>query len=638
MGLNIATFSNVTGGNALFKALTHPKAADEARTLIAALRAAGPVAIYDPLGHAEAFANLHSLKDVDVTAVFVQRVEDAGRELFGRTIRVVTGLAQCQAKALFVAAFDAQRLVQQIQHLIPEGAKLVTLDSMRLPDKMLTNTRRYLDPLNFATNFALFRDQAGHHTRLTTSNYWHGYGAKETGVWLCLFDHDGRVLAQWSQDLPAGAGSIVIDSAEVRKRFGLAEFAGSLFMHVTHIAGHDVVKYALDTYGDDPKVLSCTHDANSWPSEFYGGLPAPQADEKVVMWIENSLPIPIPAGSVGLRKMGVESATRYLQKEIPAFGTYGLDVAELLPELRWPEQLEVCAGKYFVRPRYEVFKQHGRSRIAHANVERSDLGYDPNYPKVAAFLGKGYILPAPILPTRQYRTEVLPTPMATCQKELALAAVMYDATGTEVARHAFGRMPRNEMSLLDVNAFLARAKKSLPGGYGHVELAYDLAAGDQLDGWLHGLFRYQSLDNGHIAETSFGAHVFNIPVVYKGEPQSYTGHPPGLSTRLFLRLGDAPWDSMCQLIYPASGPWHPHSATDLILCNKEGVEIAKVSVAIPCSGSLLWRYSGMFDARTRQTAGNGAYVMIRDLTCRLFGYHGLINQEGAFSLDHMFGF
>ena len=61
-------------------------------------------------------------------------------------------------------------------------------------------------------------------------------------------------------------------------------------------------------------------------------------------------------------------------------------------------------------------------------------------------------------------------------------------------------------------------------------------------------------------------------------------------------------------------------------------------MAIPCSGSLLWRYSEMFDTKTRQTAGHGAYVMIRDLTCRLFGYHGLINQEGAFSFDHMFGF
>ena len=234
MTINIATFSNVTGGNALFKALTHPKAADEARTLIAALRAAGPVAIYDPLGHADAFANLHSLQDVDIRAVFVQRVEQVGRNLFGQTTQAVERLPQCETGTLFVTAFDAQRAVQQIRHLIPEGIKLITLDSMRLPEKMLTNTRRYLDPLNFATNFALFRDQGGHHTRLVTSNYWHGYGAKETGMWLCLFDHDGRVLAQWSQDMPPSLGSIVIDSAEVRKRFGLAEFQGSLFMHIQY--------------------------------------------------------------------------------------------------------------------------------------------------------------------------------------------------------------------------------------------------------------------------------------------------------------------------------------------------------------------------------------------------------------------
>jgi len=30
--------------------------------------------------------------------------------------------------------------------------------------------------------------------------------------------------------------------------------------------------------------------------------------------------------------------------------------------------------------------------------------------------------------------------------------------------------------------------------------------------------------------------------------------------------------------------------------------------------------------------------MVRDTTCRLFGYHGLIDPEGRFSLDHMFGF
>jgi hypothetical protein len=31
-------------------------------------------------------------------------------------------------------------------------------------------------------------------------------------------------------------------------------------------------------------------------------------------------------------------------------------------------------------------------------------------------------------------------------------------------------------------------------------------------------------------------------------------------------------------------------------------------------------------------------VLIRDPTCRLFGYHGLMDNAGGFSLDHMFGF
>ena len=30
--------------------------------------------------------------------------------------------------------------------------------------------------------------------------------------------------------------------------------------------------------------------------------------------------------------------------------------------------------------------------------------------------------------------------------------------------------------------------------------------------------------------------------------------------------------------------------------------------------------------------------IVRDPTCRLFGYHGLLGRDGAFSLDHMFGF
>jgi hypothetical protein len=61
-------------------------------------------------------------------------------------------------------------------------------------------------------------------------------------------------------------------------------------------------------------------------------------------------------------------------------------------------------------------------------------------------------------------------------------------------------------------------------------------------------------------------------------------------------------------------------------------------LAIPCSGSRLWYYRSLFDDATRARAGIGAYVIVRDTTCRLFGYHGLLGGDGSFSLDHMFGF
>ena len=55
-------------------------------------------------------------------------------------------------------------------------------------------------------------------------------------------------------------------------------------------------------------------------------------------------------------------------------------------------------------------------------------------------------------------------------------------------------------------------------------------------------------------------------------------------------------------------------------------------------GSRLWRASEVFKAEALKAAGDGGYVLIRDTTCRLFGYHGLIRDGAAFSLDHMFGF
>ncbi len=636
MALNIETFRNDRGGNAFFKAIGHPLAARRLPELRAAL-GDGPVALYDPLGYADGLAELYDLSWLSLAGFFVQDVEALDGSFRGQPAQPVTDLPGCAARTIFVTAFDADRLVDQVRHLLPEGAEVVTLDRLRVPQALLTDRRNYLSGLNFATNFALFRDSDdGQHTRIVSANYWGGYGAEAPRLWCCLFDEAGAVLAEWDQDLPGPNAVIVIDSAEVRRRFELPAFAGSLFLHVTGIRGHDVVKYALDTYGDGPEVLSCTHDANAWPSQWYAGLPAPNDGERVVLWIQNSHPCPIPAGGVGLNPMGREE-TVWLDREIPPFGTCRLDVAEHLPALRWPQQIEVMAGKHFVRPRYEIDTAAGRRRIAHMNVERSDLAPDPKIPELANLLGKGFLLPAPILPPERFRTLVLPTPMARSQQDLPLGLLLYDARGRELAALTLGRLPRDHEREVDVTALLEEQGVSLGAEHGHVELLYDFAEGGGADGWLHAIFRYEDRVSGHAAETSFGSHVFNSALVYRNEPQSYAGRPPGLSTRLFLRLGPEPYDTLCQLIYPASTPWHPESRTQLVLTGADAGEIASREVAIACGGSFLFRVSELFSAAERQAAAGG-YVLIRDRTCRLFGYHGLVSGEAAFSLDHMFGF
>ena len=160
-------------------------------------------------------------------------------------------------------------------HLLPEGAELLTLDEARLPAELLTNRARYLDKLNFATNFVFFREADGLSTRLVTANYWASYGAAAVRLWLRLFDENGEVLATWEQPVASGPGGIAIDSREVRARFDLPQFTGQLFLHAIGVAGHDVIKYALDTYASENGAsLSCTHDANAWPSDRYAGLPA----------------------------------------------------------------------------------------------------------------------------------------------------------------------------------------------------------------------------------------------------------------------------------------------------------------------------------------------------------------------------
>jgi len=637
--LQIHTFDQRAGGNVLYKALAHPLAADGISRLYAKLREAAPVALYDPDGIAEPLLALYP--DLPgLAGLYVHDVQQVGSARAGLTAQPLTALPSSGARTVLVAAFDAGRIAARIKPLLPPGATVLTLDEARLPPELLTNHSRYLDRLNFANNFVFFRDEDGLSTRLVSANYWANYGAGTMRLWLRLYGADGTALATWEHKLPSGPGGFSIDSREVRSRFNLPPFTGQLLVHAIGANGHDVVKYALDTYGSDNggpgnggshngASLSCTHDANAWPSDRYAGLPAPRDDENVVLWLQNSHATPIPPDTVALDRMGAERPVT-LPQSVGPFATVALDVATLLPELRWPAQIELRAGRHVVRPRYEVTRA-GRTRIAHVNVERADLKPDPGIPALSTGLGRGYLLPFPVLPRDRFRTIVQPTPMAETQIDLPIRLDVFDEAGRKVAERFLGRLPRDHgvaVDLADVTDVAA----------GHAELVYDFRDGGTADGWLHALFRYEDRSSGHVAESSFGAHVFNTLMTYRDEPQSYHGGPPGLSTTLFLKLGDGPRRSFAVLIYPASAPFHPESSTTLQLRDAEGSQIAEAQVSIACSGSTMVQPHAVFGTAALVQAGAHGYVLVRDPTCRLFGYHGLMDDRGGFSLDHMFGF
>ena len=629
--LDIQTFDARRGGNVLYKALVHPLAAEALAALGAALRQAGPMAVFDPDGVAAALYALHPDMPAPA-ALYVQDVDALSQRLAGVTAQPVTALPECRVATLLIAGFDTARVEQRLAALVPSGVRVVSLDATRLPAAMLT-ARTYLDRLNFATNHAFFRDQDGLSTRLVSANYWAGYGAGRVRLWLRLFDADGAVLATWEQALPENAGGFAIDSAEVRARFGLPAFTGQLFIHAIGVAGHDVVKYALDIYGTQAGPhgdagLSVTHDANAWPSDRYAGLPAPAPGDQVLLWVQNSHAAPIPAGAITLDRMGCRAPVA-LDRAVPPFASVAVDVAALLPGVHWPAQIELRTGRHVVRPRYEV-RRGAHAHIAHVNVERADLRPDPGIRTLHNLLGRGYILPFPILPRAEFRSIVQPNPMAEWQDSLPIRLDVFAEDGRAVAQRFLGNLKRDHDLALDLEDCGTAA--------GHAELVYDFRDGGQADGWLHGLFRYEHRQSGHVADTSFGAHIFNTAMTYKDEPQSYSGPPPGLTTRLFLKLGDARRHSYAMLIYPASADWHPFSTTELQLLDSSGAVIESSALRIACCGSAMVKPHEVFGQAALERAGAGGYVLVRDATCRLFGYHGLMDGQGGFSLDHMFGF
>ncbi|MGH6994073.1 MAG: hypothetical protein ACREES_00125, partial [Stellaceae bacterium] len=143
MQLNIETFSNVRGGNAFFKAVTHPLAAEKGRALVARLARVGGVAVYDPENCVDALGQIYDLAGLKIVGLYAQDVAAIGRTALGQRAQPVTALKECRADAVLVAAFDAERTIAHIRHLLPAGAAITSLDELRLPEAMVTNRARY---------------------------------------------------------------------------------------------------------------------------------------------------------------------------------------------------------------------------------------------------------------------------------------------------------------------------------------------------------------------------------------------------------------------------------------------------------------------------------------------------------------
>ncbi|MFW1568090.1 hypothetical protein ACEV9J_24325, partial [Vibrio parahaemolyticus] len=67
--------------------------------------------------------------------------------------------------------------------------------------------------------------------------------------------------------------------------------------------------------------------------------------------------------------------------------------------------------------------------VAHLNVERADLTPDPAIAGLSNLLGRGYLLPFPVLDPKIYRTVVQPNPMSERLRTLPLRIDAFDVEG-----------------------------------------------------------------------------------------------------------------------------------------------------------------------------------------------------------------
>ena len=277
--------------------------------LYARLAGAGPVALFDPEDVAGALAVMHpDLPPLE--GLYVQDVQAIGRVRAG----------SCRAAADRPAAVDCARPCWSRRSTpsasstasatsCPPAAEIVTLDDARIPEAMLTNPRRYLDRLNFATNYAFFREAARPvHPPRHRELLGRATARAQVRLWLRLFDAAGAVLAEWERGRPARPRRHRDRQRRGARALRACRSSPASFSSTRSAPPATTSSNTRST----PTARATTRRSPARTTRTPGRRTAMPASpprtpgERVVLWVQNSHAVPIPPGGLALDRMGAE--------------------------------------------------------------------------------------------------------------------------------------------------------------------------------------------------------------------------------------------------------------------------------------------------------------------------------------------
>ena len=603
-----------------------------AQALLARLGAAARSRFMIRSGAIEAFDAIFGLDRIAIAGAYVQQIARIGTGILGRPALPVTELARSHARTILIAAFDAGRILAQMQPYLPADAEVLSLDALRIPEDRLTNRRAYLDPLNFATNFVFFRDANGLHTRLMTANYWSGYGAGAVTCWMTLFAGDGACWPNGARALRLRRARSFSTAETYAERFRLAGILpGSCSSTSSGRPGttsSNTLSIRSRRRRDGPAPLSCTHDANAWPRTDMPACRRRLPAKTSCCGSRTAIRSRFPPRSIGLNRMGEERVVP-IGEPIAPFATRAVDVSRTAagrslgrgrsscaPASTWCARATklssgVAAGSRTSMSNAADLRPDPRASEARQPCSARDICCRPRCCR--ALCGKPWCC------RRRWRC---------VRAELPIAALVYDPDGK-----------RGRAAILWAAAARPCDRARSRRGRRHRGAARRLwpyRAGLRLlcrrRRPTAGCMRCSAIatgDSGHAAETSFGAHVFNTILTYRDEPQSYTGPPAGVvdpavpaARRGWLRHAVPPDLSRIAALAPGERRRTSSSTT------ATGAKSRGRAWRFPVRDRGCGTITQLFDAATRARA-RARRLCHRSATptCRLFGYHGLLRPR-----------